>query len=96
MRISIRQRLTAWYAAALLLGSVVKSSLLAAAGLTVNELLVPVTPEFPLAVAVIVKIPLFVIVTLIFRAPFANAGVVMGAPERAPVEVRMALNPLPL
>ena len=70
-----------------------------APGFTVNELLVPAgSGGVPMAVAVIVKLPVFVIVTLkLLRTPFVNDGVV-GAPEnvRVPVEVRLTLSPLPL
>ena len=66
-------------------------------GFTVNELLVPVRPELPLSVAVIVKLPVLVIVTLwLLRTPLVNAGVVTGAPTRVPVEVSFTLKPLPL
>ena len=51
--------------AAVFEGCCPKANLLAVPGFTVNELLVPVMPLFPeIPVAVIVKVPVFVIVTL--------------------------------
>jgi len=76
-------------------GCCAKASLFAAPGLTVKELLVPVMPELPLIpVAVMVKLPVLVIVTLwLLRTPFVNATVVMGAPTSVPVEVSITLLP---
>jgi hypothetical protein len=48
-------------------------------------------------VAVIVKLPVFVIVTLCeLRTPFVNDAVVIGAPTSVPVELSITLLPLPL
>jgi len=67
-------------------------------GFTMKELLTPFIPLFPpVPVAVIVKLPGFEIVMLWFTStPFVNAAVVIGAPTRLPVEVRVTLLPLPL
>ena len=76
----------------------VSASLAAAPGFTWKELLVPVAEVLPLlSVAVIVKFPVLVMVTLwLLRTPLVNAGVVTGAPTRVPVEVSFTLKPLPL
>lgn len=63
-----------------------------APGLTVKLLLVPVIPLLPaIPVAVIVKLPVFVIVTLVPSKPFANCAVVIGAPTSAPFDVSITL-----
>ena len=71
---------------------------LTVAGETSNVLLVPVAPELPpVPVAVIVKLPVFVMVTANeFKTPFTNAGLVIGAPVSAPVEVSITLLEPPL
>src|SRR2546427_12850351 len=64
------------------------ANLFSAPAFTVNALLVPVFPEFA---AVIVKLPVFVRVTLCGSStPAANAAVVTGAPTSAPVDVNVA------
>src|SRR5437763_8872026 len=80
-------------------GCITKASLLGAPAFTVNELLIPVgCGGVPGAVAVIVKLPVFVIVTLKeLSTPLVNAGVA-GVPEKVsvPVEVRFTLFGFPL
>ena len=74
-----------------------KTSLLATPAFTVNALLVPVFVLAPMPVAVSVKLPVLVIVTLSpLRTPFVNEFVVIGAPTSVPVEVRFTLFPLPV
>ena len=64
--------------------------------MTSNELLVPVgLGTGPVPVAVIVKLPAFVMVTFCVRTPSVNALLVSGAPVSAPVEVRITLLPPP-
>lgn len=65
---------------------------------TVNKLLgtPPMPLPCPVPTAVIVKFPVFVIVTLWTTIPFVNEAVVMGLPTSAPVDVRFALFPSPL
>ena len=74
------------------------ASLLAAPAFTWNELLVPVAVPPPLSVAVIVKLPVLVMVTLwLVRTPFVNAAVVIAVLAlNVPVEVSFTLKPLPL
>lgn len=63
-----------------------------APGLTVKLLLNPVIPLLPaIPVAVIVKLPVFVIVTVVLSTPLLNCPVVIGAPTRAPVDVSITL-----
>jgi hypothetical protein len=72
---------------------------LTVAGFTVNELLVPVLPALPpKPAAVIVKLPVFVMITLkVLRTPFVNAVVWTGAPLRpVGVDVSITVPPLPV
>ena len=71
-----------------------------APGFTLNELLTPVMPEsLPVPVAVIVK-PVFVVFAMVtaneLKTPFVKAGLVIGAPVSAPVEVSITLLEPPL
>ncbi len=72
--------------AAVVVGCCMKASLFGAPAFTWNELLVPVAG---LSVAVMVKLPVLVMVTLSFAStPFVK-GVVIGAPTRVPVRGKL-------
>jgi hypothetical protein len=84
------------FPACVLDGPCANANFVAAPAFTVNELLVTGSallscPELP--VTVMVKLPVFVIVTLCTRTPIVNDAVPIGAPTSAPVEVIVALLP---
>ena len=65
-------------------------------GSTVKLLLVPIGFGLPAPVAVMVKFPVLVIVTLWVRTPLVNALLVNVPPDSVPVELMLTLLPPPL
>jgi hypothetical protein len=79
--------------AAVFEGCCPKASLLAMPGFTVKGLLIPVIPLLPVAVAVSVKVPVFVIVTLwLVKTPFKNGPELKEPPSIVPFEDNITLS----